>query len=55
MGYVAAKMVIQALKDIKGQAEDREVHRRPQQSPVNGPMGMASFDEHHGMVADFTC
>lgn len=54
MGYMAAKFVIQALKDIKGRAEDREAFiaalRKVQ---IKGPMGMASFDEHQGMVGDF--
>ncbi len=54
MGYMAAKMVIQALKDIKGRAEDREAFiaalRKVQ---MKGPMGMASFDESQGMVGDF--
>jgi branched-chain amino acid transport system substrate-binding protein len=54
MGYVAAKMVIQALKDIKGKAEDRDAFIAAlSKVQVKGPMGMASFDEHHGMVADF--
>ncbi len=54
MGYMAAKFVIQALKDIKGRAEDRDAFigalRKVQ---LKGPMGMASFDDHQGMVADF--
>lgn len=54
MGYVAAKMVIQALKDINGRAEDREAFIAAlSKVQVKGPMGMASFDEHHGLVADF--
>ncbi len=54
MGYMAAKMVIQALKDIKGRAEDREAFIAAlSKVRIKGPMGMASFDEHHGMVADF--
>ena len=54
MGYMAAKMVIQALKDINGRAEDREAFIAAlSKVRINGPMGMASFDEHHGMVADF--
>ncbi len=54
MGYMAAKMVIQALKDVKGRAEDREAFvaalRKVQ---AKGPMGMTSFDEHQGMIGDF--
>ena len=54
MGYVAAKMVIQALKDINGRAEDRDAFIAAlSKVQVKGPMGMASFDEHHGLVADF--
>ena len=54
MGYMAAKMVIQALKDIKGNVEDRDAFIAAlSKVQVKGPMGMASFDEHHGLVADF--
>ena len=54
MGYMAAKMVIQALKDIKGRAEDRDAFIAALgKVQIKGPMGMASFDEHHGLVADF--
>jgi len=54
MGYMAAKMVIQALKDIGGKAEDRQAFINAlSKVQVKGPMGMTSFDEHHGMVADF--
>ena len=54
MGYMAARMVIQALKEINGHAEDKEAFiaalRKVQ---VKGPMGITSFDDHQGMVADF--
>jgi branched-chain amino acid transport system substrate-binding protein len=54
MGYMAAKMVIQALKDINGRAEDKDAFIAAlSKVQVKGPMGMASFDDHHGMVADF--
>ena len=54
MGYMAAKMVIQALKDINGRVEDKEaLIAALSKVRITGPMGMASFDEHHGMVADF--
>jgi branched-chain amino acid transport system substrate-binding protein len=54
MGYMAAKMVIQALKDIKGRVEDREAFIAAlEKVQIKGPMGTTSFDEHHGMVADF--
>jgi branched-chain amino acid transport system substrate-binding protein len=54
MGYMAAKMVIQALNDIKGNVEDRDAFIAALETvKLKGPMGMASFDEHHGLVADF--
>jgi branched-chain amino acid transport system substrate-binding protein len=54
MGYMAAKMVIQALKDINGRAEDREAFINAlAKVQIKGPMGMTSFDEHRGMVGDF--
>lgn len=54
MGYMAAKMVIQALKDVKGRVEDKEAFIAAlSKVQVKGPMGMTSFDENRGMVADF--
>ena len=54
MGYMAAKMVIQAIKDINGKVEDREAFIAAlSKVKANGPMGVTSFDEHRGMVADF--
>jgi branched-chain amino acid transport system substrate-binding protein len=54
MGYMAAKMVIQALRDIKGRAEDRDAFIAAlEKVKVKGPMGVTSFDQNHGMVADF--
>ena len=54
MGYMAAKMVIQALKDIKGRVEDKEAFIAALgKVQVKGPMGMTSFDPNQGMVADF--
>ena len=54
MGYMAGKMVIQALKDIQGRAEDREAFVAAlRKIHLPGPMGMASFDERQGMVGDF--
>jgi branched-chain amino acid transport system substrate-binding protein len=54
MGYMAAKFVIQALKDINGRAEDHEAFDAAlRKVQIKGPMGMASFDEHQGMVGDF--
>lgn len=54
MGYMAAKMVIQALKEIDGKVEDKDAFIDAlSKVKVKGPMGTTSFDEHHGMVADF--
>jgi len=54
MAYMAAKMVIQALKDINGKAEDREAFIGAlSKVQVKGPMGMASFDSNRGMIGDF--
>jgi len=54
MGYTAAKMVIQALRDINGRVEDKDAFIAALgKVQLKGPMGMASFDEHHGLVADF--
>ncbi len=54
MGYMAAKFVIQALKEIQGRAEDKEAFLAAlRKAQLRGPMGMASFDERQGMVGDF--
>lgn len=54
MGYMAAKMVIAALNDINGKIEDKDAFINAlSKVHVKGPMGEASFDEHHGMVANF--
>ncbi|MEA2982251.1 MAG: branched-chain amino acid transport system substrate-binding protein [Alphaproteobacteria bacterium] len=54
MGYMAAKMVIQALKDINGRVEDKDAFIAALgKVQVKGPMGMASFDQNRGMVGDF--
>jgi branched-chain amino acid transport system substrate-binding protein len=54
MGYMAAKMVIQAIKDINGKVEDREAFIAAlAKVQVKGPMGVTSFDDRHGIVADF--
>ncbi len=54
MGYMAAKMLIQAIKDINGRVEDRDAFINAlSKVQIKGPMGMTSFDEHHGIVADF--
>ena len=47
------RKLIQALKDVNGRAEDREAFAAAlRKAQVKGPMGMASFDERQGMVAD---
>lgn len=54
MGYMAAKMTIQALKDIQGKAEDREAFAAAlRKVQLKGPMGLASFDDRQGMIGDF--
>ena len=54
MGYMAAKFVIQALKDVQGKAEDREAFAAAlRKIQLKGPMGMASFDDRQGMIGDF--
>jgi branched-chain amino acid transport system substrate-binding protein len=54
MGYMAAKMVIQAIKDVNGKVEDRQAFTTAlSKVQVKGPMGMTSFDENRGMVGDF--
>lgn len=54
MGYMAAKMVIQAIKDINGKVEDREAFIAALgKVQVKGPMGVTSFDDRHGIVSDF--
>ena len=54
MGYMAAKMVIEALKQINGKAEDREAFINTlKKIQIKGPMGVTGFDEHNGLVADF--
>ena len=54
MGYMAAKMVIQALKDVNGKAEDTDAFLAAlRRVKVSGPMGEVSFDDHQGMVADY--
>jgi branched-chain amino acid transport system substrate-binding protein len=54
MGYMAAKMVIQAIKDINGKVEDRQAFVNAlSKVQVKGPMGMTSFDDNRGMIGDF--
>ena len=54
MGYMSAKMVIQAIKDVKGRVEDKEAFNAAlRKVQIKGPMGMTSFDDRQGMVSDF--
>ena len=54
MGYMAAKMVIQAIKDVNGRVEDKQAFVNALgKVQVKGPMGMTSFDENRGMIGDF--
>ena len=54
MGYMAARMVIQAIKDINGKVEDRQAFVNAlSKVQVKGPMGMTSFDANRGMIGDF--
>ena len=54
MGYMAARMVIQAIKDVGGKVEDTDAFLAAlRKVQVKGPMGVVSFDEHQGMVGDF--
>ncbi len=54
LGYMAARMVIQALADIGGKAEDRDAFVAALgKVKIKGPMGEASFDANRGIVHDF--
>ena len=54
LGYMAARMTLQALADINGKAEDRDAFVRAlEKVKIKGPMGEASFDANHGIVHDF--
>ena len=54
MGYMSAKMVMQALSDVKGRTQDKDAFVAAlSKVQIKGPMGTTGFDEHHGMVADF--
>jgi len=52
--YMAAKAVIQALKDVNGRIEDKEAFLTAlRKVQLKGPMGIVSFDERQGMITDF--
>jgi branched-chain amino acid transport system substrate-binding protein len=54
MGYVGAKLTIQAIKDVKGNVADRDAFVKAlEKAHVLGPMGDVSFDDRHSMVSDF--
>lgn len=54
MGYQAAKMMIQAIKDVKGNVKNRKAFIAAlEKVHIKGPMGVTRFDKNHGIVADF--
>jgi branched-chain amino acid transport system substrate-binding protein len=54
LGYQAAKMLIQAIEDVKGKVQDREALTSAlAKVQANGPMGVTKFDENRGIVTDF--
>jgi len=54
LGYVSAKMVIEALKKVDGKIEDKEAFLAAlKEAEFKGPMGPTSFDDRRGMVGDF--
>jgi branched-chain amino acid transport system substrate-binding protein len=54
MGYMGAKILIQAIKDVRGNVEDRDaVLAALRKVKLDGPMGPASFDERQRGVFDF--
>lgn len=54
MGYMGAKILIQAIKDVKGNVEDRDaVLAALRKVKLDGPMGVTSFDERQRGVFDF--
>jgi len=51
---MAAKMTIEAIRQVKGKVEDKEAFLAAlRKVQLKGPMGMTSFDEHQGMIGDF--
>jgi len=54
MAYMSSKMLIQAIKDVKGNVENRDaVLAALKNIRLDGPMGVASFDERQRGVFDF--
>ena len=54
MAYMASRIVIQAIKDVNGNVEDRDaVLDALRKIRLDGPMGLASFDERQRGVFDF--
>ncbi|MBI3078992.1 MAG: branched-chain amino acid ABC transporter permease [Deltaproteobacteria bacterium] len=54
LAYMAAKIMIQAINQVGGKVEDRPAYLAAlAKARVDGPMGVVSFDERQGLVADF--
>jgi branched-chain amino acid transport system substrate-binding protein len=54
LGYQAAKMMIQTIKETKGNVADREAFVATlAKAQLKGPMGITKFDQNRGLVSDF--
>lgn len=54
MAYMSSKILIQAIKDVKGNVENKDaVLAALRKVRLDGPMGLASFDERQRGVFDF--
>lgn len=54
MGYEAARMMIRAIKDVKGNINNRKAFIAAlEKMKLKGPMGTVSFDKNHGIIANF--
>jgi len=54
MAYAGAKIVVQAMKDVGGNVEDKESFVSAlRKIKFDGPMGLVGFDERQGGVFDF--
>lgn len=52
--YMSAKMMIQAIKDVNGNVEDKDAFLAAlSKVSLQGPMGKVSFDKNGGVVQDF--
>lgn len=53
LAYVASKIAIEALKKVNGKTDDRDaLARAVAETRLDGPMGLAYFDQNHGLVSD---